>query len=314
MKSGKQPLLTGKKIVQAALTIIILAIGIYYLYLNRAQFQVIKNVEARTVSLIFFFYLLHFYASGYTFKLLLGLIDVKLTIFETFGLSILTSFGNYFGPFRSGAMLKAIYLKTSKGLEFGKFTSVFTANIFIAFFVFGSTGLSLLLLLKSESAHIPMVLYIVSAGLISVSFLPFVFKISGMKPGNKVTRFFLSVIEGMTKIKSQSAQLIFVCITFFVQFVIISLILALTYKAIGFPISFLNALTVSVFLSISNIFSITPNNIGIQEAVIGYLFTLTGHDFQTGVIGASLIRVVHMIITFTCAPVFSHFLMKTKIG
>ena len=73
----------------------------------------------------------------------------------------------------------------------------------------------------------------------------------------------------------------------------------------------LSALVIGVFASMANLFTITPNNLGVQEAVIAYLLAVTGFDFTTGVIGAGLIRVIHMIITFVFTPVFTHYLLKS---
>ena len=84
------------------------------------------------------------------------------------------------------------------------------------------------------------------------------------------------------------------------------------FRSLGVPIGFLSALVIGVFTAIANFFTITPNNLGIQEAVIAYLLSVTGFDFATGVIGAGLSRVIHMIITFSLAPLFMHTLFKSE--
>ena len=55
-------------------------------------------------------------------------------------------------------------------------------------------------------------------------------------------------------------------------------------------ISLVSALVLGVFTSMSNFFTLTPNNLLVQEAVVAYLFTVVGYDFSTGLVGAGLAR------------------------
>lgn len=69
-------------------------------------------------------------------------------------------------------------------------------------------------------------------------------------------------------------------------------------RSVGIELSFYAALMLRVFTALANLFTITPNNIGVQEIVMAYLFTVLGVDFSTGLFGASLLRVVHILLTF----------------
>ena len=138
-----------KKTFQILSTIIVLCVSCIYFYLNRAQLVILQGLDLEDISILAFALFLFFCVSGYTFKLLVGLMDVELSVMETIGLSILTNFGNYLGPTRPGAALKAIYLKSSKGLPYARFASVLAANIFLAFFMTVIAGLVLLFLFRT---------------------------------------------------------------------------------------------------------------------------------------------------------------------
>ena len=287
-------------------------VGITYLYVNRTQFSVLKKVDFGDIVILFAITLLFFYITGYTFKLLVSLMSVNLSFMETLGLSILTNFGNYLGPARPGAALKAMYLKTSRGLAYTKFTSVLAANTFLALLMTGSTGIILLFLLKKESLQPPVILFFICAGLILIALLPFIYKTPNIKAKGRAFELLKSTLEGFAVIRTQQSKLVLICLNFIAQFFVAALINKVTFNSLGVPITFLSALTIGVFTSIANLITITPNNLGVQEAVIAYLFAITGFDFSTGVIGAGLARVIHMIITFALTPVFTHYLLKSS--
>jgi uncharacterized membrane protein YbhN (UPF0104 family) len=286
-------------------------VGIIYLYLNRHQLAVLKQVNSEDIIILSVLTLLFFYITGYTFKLLVSLMNVDLSVTETIGLSILTNFGNYLGPIRPGAALKAMYLKSSRGLAYTKFTSVLAANTFLALLMTGSAGIILLFLLIKENLQIPTLLFFICAGLIIGSMLPFIYKTPHIKTKGRITELLQSTLEGFAVIRTQQARLSLICLNFMAQFFVAALINKVTFNSLGISITFLSALTIGVFTSIANLITITPNNLGVQEAVIAYLFTITGFDFSTGIIGAGLARVIHMIITFALTPVFAHYLLKS---
>jgi len=71
-------------------------------------------------------------------------------------------------------------------------------------------------------------------------------------------------------------------------------------------------MAIGIVASITNLISITPNNVGIQEIAMGYLVSLTGVDFNSGIVGAGIIRVLNMGSTFILAPIFSYILLNSN--
>jgi uncharacterized membrane protein YbhN (UPF0104 family) len=300
-----------KRPIQILITIAVLSLSFIYLYLNRAELQILQGVRLTNVGILAFSLFLFFFLTGYTFRLLVGLMNVKLSVMETIGLSILTNFGNYLGPTRPGAALKAVYLKSSKGLAYARFTSILAANTFLAFFMCGIVGVILLFLLRElEKADIPTALLLICVSLIIGSAIPFIYKSPNLKEKGKFRKLLQSTLRGFEIIRAQKAKLGLICFTFFAQFLLSAVIYVAAFTCLGISITFLTAMVIGVFTSIANLFTITPNNLGIQEAVSAYLFTISGFDFTTGVIGAGLVRVVHMTITFALTPIFVHYLLQ----
>jgi len=301
-----------KKSIQIISTVIILTISIVYLYHNRSQIKLLENINTADVIILFVLSFLYLWVNGYIFKALLSLIDVNLTASETIGLSILTSFGNYLGPTRPGAVIKAVYLKSCKKLPYAKFVSVMSASGFLLLFMTGIIGNLLLYLLQGKNEQFRIGMFIICGGLLIVSSLPFVFRLPKLKGTSKIVQILESSFEGFNIIFRQKLKLMMICISIFVQFLIAAYIFFFTFSSIGISLTFFDALVIGVFTSISSFFTITPNNIGIQETVVAYLITVTGFDFATGAIGAGLLRAIHIILTFVLGPVFFHHLLKAQ--
>lgn len=301
-----------KKFTPPIVSLSLIIIGLVYIYVNRSDLQLLYNITFKNIFIISIIQLSFSYATGYTFKLLISLMNINLSQIETIGLSILTNFGNYLGPTRPGAALKAMYLKSSKALTYAKFSSILAANTLLAAFMTGSVGALLLYLLNKEELYTPIVLIVICIALMIGSTLPFVIRIKGIKVRGKISEFIQSALEGFDIIRTRKTKLLFICFSFLIQFVLAAFIYISVFNALGISISYLLAFVIGVFTSISNLLTITPNNIGIQETIIAYLYTISGLDFTSGLIGASLTRVLHMVLVFIFAPIFAHILLKDK--
>lgn len=300
-----------KKYIQYCLLFLLTAISIVYFYIHRAQLTVLAQIELMELVKLTLVLFLFFVLTGYTFRLLVDLVGIKLSLLETVGLSILTNFGNYLGPARPGAVLKAAYLKSTKGLSYSYFGAVLAANSFVVFFMTGLVGLVLLVSLYLAGETVPALLGGACCVLIAVSFIPYGVKKIKIIPIAKLPSVIKKSLEGFSIIREQRVKLLYVCISFLGQFALSAILYIVAFAALEEPITFLSAMIIGVFTSVANFFTITPNNLGIQEIVSAYLLVITGYDFTTGVIGVSLIRIIHMLITFSLAPVFSYLLLKS---
>lgn len=301
-----------KLALQTVFTLIILAVAGIYLWINKSELTILRNIRIIDICLISTVMLFWLFISGFTFKLLVGAVDVKLSIFEFFGLTILTSFGNYLGPLRPGAAIKAMYLKSVKGLQYAKFTSVLIANAFLILFINGLIALLLIIIFHNQNIHVPQILIYICLGLTVGTMIPFFYRFSTIPIKGKIGEVLQSALVGFNTIYKYKLRLIGICSTLLLQMLVGALLFVIIYRSLGISLNYYTSLFVSVFISISSFFSITPNNIGIQEAVTALIFSLTGFDFTVGVIGAGLLRIVHILLTFLLAPLTIHFLLKKK--
>lgn len=325
-----------KNILRFIITLAILVIGIFYLYHNRAQLMVLQNISIKSVGILFFLLGLFFYSTGFTFKIALEIFGIKISHFETLGLSILTSFTNYLAPGSLGSVVKAVYLKSTKQLDYTRYAALFALVTFIGFFVTGLMGGIVFLGMKRYITS-PSIFLGISVGLILVGSVPFFYPLGNYKnflkdgkssqviTGNRFSRKIPKIIpwarmqeilflaaEGFRQMRSRQVYLWMIAGTYFLQFFLSTLIFKLAFESINIYLSFSAALFLAVFTTAVNFVVITPNNIGIQETASGMLFKLLGFSFAQGVIGMGVIRVIHILITFTLIPLFIHVLFKNK--
>lgn len=302
-----------KNVIRNLLAIVIISTGAVYIYFNREQLIILKDIKKEDIVILVLLNFIFLYATGYTFKLLIRTMNINLSFIETIGLSVLTNFANYLGPIRPGAALKAVYLKHTKGFLYANFASVLVASSFLGIFMRGACGLIILLLLKQHAIETPAFLYVICIFLTILPIIPFLYKIPRIKKTNsKISKIFHSTIDGLEVIQSKKNDLIFISSTFIVQFFLSACITVITFNSLGVQLTFLTALFIGIFTSIANLLTITPSNLGIQEIVSAYIFTIAGFDFTTGIIGASIGRIINIIVIFSLSPIFSYYLLKNN--
>lgn len=292
-------------------TLVIFVLSISYLYINRSQLTILVTLNTSDIILVALLTLVYVVVTGYTFAMLVSLVKTKLSLFEAIALSFLTNFGNYLGPTRPGAAFKAIYLKSTKDLPYSRFSAVLATNLFLLFFVSGITGIVLLIIMWLQVGTLPLPLIIICFGFIIISMLPFVVHLPKVHSQGQLWQIINEARLGLESIRHEKRKLITICGILLLQYIIAALVMVIAYRAFGQSLSFTLALIIGVFITISNIFTITPNNFGIQEIIMAYLYTLTGLNFADGLLGAGLMRAVHIVLTFGLGPIFIYFMLKS---
>src|SRR3989338_9567301 len=103
------------KKVKGAISILVLFLLIFFAY--RYVSQNIDDFRSITIKNPFFIFILFilsfisYYLNGFSTKILLAPLNVKLNNNEAFGTSVLTGFYNMITPFRGGIAARAVYEK-----------------------------------------------------------------------------------------------------------------------------------------------------------------------------------------------------------
>lgn len=241
--------------------------------------------------------------SAYVFSVLLKTQNIGLNFRENIHLSVLTQALNYLGPLRAGMIARAFYLKRKYDLPYGKYTSVAVV----------SAAISIMIL-----SIISLIMLIFYAGIVSS---PFTVAICGLlilvvtlfwlanheaprllNQWGKIGEYILSVREGIVTIPGFQYNLILEMGFILLQLVVSAYIYMYAFEILGTPMTFTSALLIGVLTSISNLVSLTPGNIGIQEFVIATISEILGSGFVTGAAVATILRTIHIVLVGTHLP------------
>ena len=293
------------------LTLLLLALAVVYGLRHREDLAVLHDVEFSEVVALALAHVLFFSLTGLTFALLVESVAVRLRSREWLTLTFLGSFVNYLLPTRPGAAVKAIYLKTHRGVPLARFTSVLAAQGFLLLLTAGGLGTLLLLWLWFEDGLFSWLLWAVCLAALGGAALPLAIRLPVIERQGRLANILKNAIEGFETIRAKRLHLLGVAATIVGQYLLAAIITVMAYGALGHSVPLRAALMVGVFTSISNFFTFTPNNLGVQELVVAYLFTLTGVDFNLALVGAALLRAVHVLVTLLFTPPLTWWLLRS---
>jgi uncharacterized membrane protein YbhN (UPF0104 family) len=303
-----------KKILNTAFIIAFVVAGIVYFRYNRSAIALLQGISPWQVLFLSSILFLFICISGQAVNLTLQLSHTRLSVSETIWLAILGNFGNYIAPILPGAgtALKAIYLRSTRSLEYSSFSACFLANLFISFWVLGISGLILAIISSLNHDSVPALLMVLCLFLAAIPILLFFMKIPGIDSNKRLLVFLKNTLAAFGIMRKNKLKIIEISLLLAIQLVAGAAVFYYTYSILGRHLSFFASLSISVFISIVNVFAFTPNGIGIQEIILAFLLMKTGLDFSSGLIGASMIRIAHIGVTFVFAPFAYFFLFKSK--
>lgn len=288
----------------------ILVAGVAYFIQHPELFQLLKSVPAERLVIPSLLMGLFFLVTGLTFNTLLAPFNCRPSILETAGLTFISNLASYVLPFRTGTGVKAIYLKNRHTLAYSHFVTASIANALVLLGVAGMVGMVGLLSRRFIGLQAPLALFLVCAlATLAVFALPVIRLVHG-KWGHRLQSLLHLMLASIGTIAHHRRSILLASVWTVIQFLLGALITSLTFQALSIPLDFTAALLVGTITTIANFFTITPGNIGVQEAVMGMLSNALGLSFEEGLAGATLLRLIHVGVCCLAAPFVSLSLIK----
>jgi uncharacterized membrane protein YbhN (UPF0104 family) len=267
------------KLLPTVFTIIFLAIFLVYMMLNIDDFKALKNVSLIDLTIISLLQASAILLNGVFLVVILKAFGKKISVYESWFVSLISSIGNYFTPMRGGAAIRAVYLKKSIGLDYTKFMVTLSGNYIIVFFVNSALGLLAMALLGFESSpeYITTALALMMV-MIATLVLIFVGVPGGYRNGKEdrhkidfLIRKIGDVQDGWNEMVKHKSLMVQMMLLTLLNFLITAILIKASANALGYSISILGLVLFSALDSIALLFSFTPGSIGIKEAI--YVFT-----------------------------------------
>ena len=280
-----------------------------YLNANPDLIELLGNILWWQAILLIVLRLLFLGLNGYFLKIFARLFNVKLAVWEWFGLAFVTTMGNYLTPFSGGMLVRATYLKVRHAFPYAQFISLLAASYLLTFWVAGVLGLVAVLQLGAVTGGETLLLIFFAVLVTAVTLIFFLptFKLPSQW---RIIKIVNEMLVGWGKIRTNSGLLLRLGSINLVSMLLNGLAFWLAFHALDISVSFPKALLISLSAVFSVVLTITPGNLGIREAIIGLTGELIGIGVGEGLIVALLIRASTLVSAFTLGPLFSYRLTR----
>ncbi len=294
-----------KKAVSILITIIILGLISWYLYVNREIFESITDIKTIYLLPLFLLQILIIYVNGLFLKILAKPFNINLK--EHFSLSIAASFFNLITPFRGGAGLRAIYMKKKHDLNYSHFIASLFGNYMVIFQVASILGILTFLFVPM---HLPIIiaftiLFLVTSGLIIFP--------RPIKTKNFITKRINKVLEGWKLIKDHPRLLSQLTVFTIINLILGSIINLIVFLGLGLEITFFQAFFLSVITVLAIFINITPGSVGITEGFYMISSNVIGITPALSLIIALTIRAINTIVLLALGPICSAQLKRSML-
>ena len=304
-----------RRIWSLSALIFIIAAIVLYIGLQRHLLVSIQNVSLSALSYLIMIRVVFLVLNGILLREFALKYRITLMPKEWFGLSVVTTMGNFITPFSGGLIARATYLKHRYAFSYAKFASLLTANYLIYFEVIAIAGLVTLMASPEKPIYYWQLALFFVMVIIIVSTL-FMFPSSKRLPWhNRLATIINDSLEGWVLIKSDKILLGKLMLYTFVSILLHGFSFWIAFFALkGEAVSFGPVFLVSLLSIFSLIGNITPGNLGIQEAIASISSEILGIGAGLGLLASLLIRVATLIPTFTLGPIFSFVLTRELAG
>ena len=205
---------------------------------------------------------------GFFTLAVLRAVDVRLSFFESFSLSMVGTMVNNLLPARGGAGVRGLYLKRAHQLPVAYFASTMAAYFLFDTLVGPLLGLLALLLLAISGETPRMDLIVVLTALAFTSaFIIFLLPSISHSYKGKIAEFSLRILEGWKRMRASKSILLVAVLTSLGAPLSAVVGFYSGFHAFGVEISWIGALLLTSSYVIGGWVTLTPGGVGFQEAL-----------------------------------------------
>jgi len=253
---------------------------------------------------------MHIVQLGFTaliFKLNIMVAGYKLNFSEWVGLRLISQFANFISIFRGGVFTAFAYLKIKYSIKISILLAVFLINTIFTLLSLVPLFLVVLLFYQvsinfwfSTAIILPIKLVIFNLGI----------NISEKIAESRLVNSREKLRKSIKLIYSNKYNwLLVVCINWLI-FYLAAWSFQISFFAIDIDTKFETNFTFVLFSTLSNLVSLTPGNLGVQEVIIAYTSSkLDAVSFEDGIIASSIIRAINILLVMVGALLFSKILL-----
>lgn len=301
------------RILSWMLAVALVAAIAYYVRKDRALFARLALVSPPNLAILFGIWIVRTILPGLGRKVMIARFGEELAFVDWYGLSMVTNLISLVVPSRGDLFVSATYLKKKYNLPITHFVStIYGSAVLLAAILCIEGGLALLLLGITQHVWDPRIWGIVIA--LGIGTIPFaLFPQRILKGESWPVRKLRAAIEGWEKLRTDLDLLIILAALSVLDSVIFATWMYASYRALGFEVGIIPVFFAGVATQMSFFFALTPGNLGVREAVVGFVSQVTGLGFAEGVAVTILQRAVVTVGLLVLGGFFSWFILPELV-
>ncbi len=262
---------------------------VFYTYQHLDEFIFIKTLSYSYLALLLFLSFIYLYLQGVIYNQALKWFDFQLQPMESFGLLLLTIFGNYLFPF-SGLGLRAKYLQKKYQFDYRSFSSSLLLIVAIETLVFLFGAVIACIANDMQATPIPSYLIQMIYFLFFAGFFGLILRAHQIFLKFKIfaiLRLFFDQWDRLWLRHEIVLQIMFWNIFLYLTSV---MMFKISLAMFDLTISWQGLLLVASLTNLSILFRITPAAIGTFDGAVIFCLKLFGITIPQGMMIATLIR------------------------
>ena len=299
----------AKKYVSIGVLVVVILAILFYLSTQPQLLAALWQISWKSLAVIVVFRLLFLITSGLYLQAFTKKFNINLTFTEWFGLSVVTTMGNYITPFAGGMVARAAYLKHKHNFAYASFATLLASNYLVIFWVIGAVGFATLTVFYPFQDIYIILALIFLALPVAISMLTMLPNVS-LPDTHRLFRILNTSLEGWDLVKNDKKLIAKLGLYTVANITLNGLSFWVAYNALGFTVSFSSALLISLIAVFSILLNITPGNLGVQEIVVSVSSTLLGPGGGEGLVVALIIRAATLFLVFTLGPIYAWLLSR----
>lgn len=299
-----------KNILGIIVNVLTIVIFVVYFYKNPIDTNKLKEIGFQLLLIISLIEILFTLINSYINYNILKNMNKKTSFLDMFLLQFTNNFFNKIFP-KMGAGYRAYYLKKEYSISYSEFASTIAGLYVISFLTYGLIGLLSSIIIYYKYGIINNLIVIGFLGITIFNIFLILKNPKINNPKNKIIHTISRVLSGWNLIKENKKFVILLIFFTFLMIVLSSLQLKFVLKEFNVILDFIKLLflsSISLFTSMANI---TPDGLGINEAIYAYSNRVVSVDANT-LIAASLVLRAIKFFTSLVLGGSSFLILKVK--
>ncbi len=296
------------------ITIFVFAWGGKYLFENYHRLKDIKGITLTHCIAVLLLFSVFFLINASILKLALSKYQIKMGIFEAWGLSFFSSLLNYLTPMKGGTGFKFLYIKKKYNLDISHNISIFLIVSCFVLFTSALWGGVVTCLFSSRNPmfiHVFNFLALIVLALLICYFIARRLKFKLPVIGKLANKLLNNLFKGFSLIDWNFSIKFFILLS--IQIVIWAGIFRIIFMGLEINAGFESCLIIAVFSNLALATTLTPGNIGIKEFLFILLFRVFGVTEMEILTVLLVERAAQLFIIFFFSIFFYIYMVKTGL-